>query len=449
VTQDDWCIVTWRWRLTLFYAALSSTLLILTGSMFVFGLRSNLERNLNDGLRDTANLAARQISGDEGQPVFSEGVGVGQFGTQLETRGETTVIAFNAAGRETDRFGRPRIQAPLQVGFAHVDGLRSFTLRLEHGAWVQTLRSERPALEVIDGAQRLLLWTVPIMLVLGSIAGYALAGRALRPVDQVTRLASRIASSGRYRDRVPETPGEDEMARLTRTVNAMLGRLEVTIERERAFALAAAHELRTPLALIHGQANLILKREREAEAYRKGFEEVAQTSLEMTAMIESLLALARTNQVPVQQTVNLEDLALEVVESFTIEAQRRSIRLLLETQSTPTLGDPMALRLVIGNLIGNAIKYGHEHGHVWIRTSKQNTQVVLEVSDDGPGIPDEHLQSLQQPFQRGLGLQGVHGAGLGLALVVAVIEQHSGRLELHRAEEGGLRVRVQLALADD
>jgi signal transduction histidine kinase len=437
--------MTWRWRLTLFYAALSSALLILTASVFVFGLGTNLERNLNDGLRDTANLAARQISDEEGQPVFSEGVGE----RQLEARGETTVIAFDAAGRETDRFGRPGIQAPLQVGFAHVNGLRSFTLRLERGAWVQTLRSERPALEVIDGAQRLLLWTVPIMLALGSLAGYALAGRALRPVDQVTQLASSIASSGRYRDRVPETPGEDEMARLTHTVNAMLGRLETTIERERAFALAAAHELRTPLALIHGQANLILKREREPEAYRQAFEEVAQTSLEMTAMIESLLVLARTNQAPVWQSVNLEDLALEAVESFTVEAQRRSIYLLLETQSAPTLGDPMVLRLVISNLIGNAIKYGHEHGHVWVRTSRQKTQVTLEISDDGPGIPDEHLETLLQPFQRGLGLQAIHGAGLGLALVVAVIEQHGGKLELHRAKEGGLRVRVQLALAKD
>jgi signal transduction histidine kinase len=179
-----------------------------------------------------------------------------------------------------------------------------------------------------------------------------------------------------------------------------------------------------------------------------GLREVDQTSLEMTRLVKSLLALASTNQAPQASAINLEDLAIEAVEGLLAAARARSVKLVLETQSAPTQGDPAALRLLITNLVGNAIKYGHEGGHVWVRTASQTahqcTGVMLEVSDDGPGVVLADLERLRQPFQRGLGLQAVTGTGLGLALAVAVAEQHGGTLELSRAREGGLKVLVRI-----
>jgi signal transduction histidine kinase len=426
--------LTLRWRLTLFYTLLSSMILLVTGSVFFFSLRASLREMLDNSLHDAASLAASQLTGDEGQPKFSE---TDAESLQREVPGETTLVVFNAKQNQTDRLGRARVTAPLEVGFTSTKGFRAYTVQTEKGDWVQALRSEADTLETLARAQRLLLLTVPLMLLAGLGAGYLIADRALRPVDQVSKLASSIASSGRYKDRVPES--SDEMARLTRTVNAMLGKLEATIERERAFALAAAHELRTPLALLRGQASLSLRRERTRDEYRQVIESVDQTSLEMTGLVESLLALARTNQTLQKQAVNLEDLVLEVVESLSDTARARSIKLILETQSTPTHGDPAALRLLLTNLVGNAIQYGREGGHVWLRTSAQADHVMLEVSDDGPGIEAADLERLTQPFQRGLGLQAVSGTGLGLALALAVAEQHGGTLELSRAAEGGLR----------
>jgi signal transduction histidine kinase len=425
-----------RWRLTLFYALLSSMILLVTGSIFFFSLRTSLHEMLDNSLHDAASLAASQLTGDEGQPKFSE---TDAESLQREVQGETTLVVFNAKQQQTDRLGRTRVTAPLEVGFTSTKGFRAYTVQTEKGDWVQALRSEVETLEALSRAQRLLLLTVPLMLLAGLGVGYLIADRALRPVDQVSRLASSIATSGRYKDRVPESPGDDEMTRLTQTVNAMLGKLEATIERERAFALAAAHELRTPLALLRGQTSLSLRRERTRDEYRQVIESVDQTSLEMTGLVESLLALARTNQTLQKQAVNLEDLVLEVVESLSETARARSIKLILETQSTPTHGDPAALRLLVTNLVGNAIKYGREGGHVWLRTSSQVDQVMLEVCDDGPGIEASDLERLTQPFQRGLGLQGVTGTGLGLALALAVAEQHGGTLELSRAAEGGLK----------
>ena len=428
-----------RWRLTLFYAVLSSAILLVTGSVFFFSLRTSLRDMLDNSLRDAASLAASQLTGDEGQPKFSE---TDAESLQREVQGETTLVVFSAKQKQTDRLGRARVTAPLEVGFTSTKGFRAYTVQTDHGDWVQALRSEVETLETLSRAQRLLLFTIPLMLLAGLGAGYLIADRALKPVDQVSKLAASIASSGRYKDRVPESAGDDEMTRLTRTVNAMLGKLEATIERERAFALAAAHELRTPLALLRGQASLILRRDRAPEEYRQGFREVDQTSLEMTGLVESLLALASTNQAPQASAVNLEDLAIEAVEGLLNTARARSVKLVLETHSVPIQGDPAALRLLITNLVGNAIKYGREGGHVWIRTASQAKHVTLEVSDDGPGVAAADLERLTQPFQRGLGLQGVTGTGLGLALAVAVAEQHSGTLELSRASEGGLRVFV-------
>jgi signal transduction histidine kinase len=429
--------LTLRWRLTLFYALLSSAILLVTSSIFFFSLRTSLHEMLDNSLHDAASLAASQLTGDEGQPKFSE---TDAESLQREVQGETTLVVFNAKQNQTDRLGRARVTAPLEAGFTSTKGFRAYTIQTEKGDWVQALRSEAETLETLSRAQRLLLFTVPLMLLAGLGAGYLIADRALRPVDQVSRLASNIASSGRYKDRVPESSGGDEMARLTRTVNAMLGKLEATIERERAFALAAAHELRTPLALLRGQTSLSLRRERTSDEYRQVIESVDQTSLEMTGLVESLLALARTNQMLQKQAVNLEDLALEVVEALSETARARSIKLILETQSAPTHGDPAALRLLVTNLVANAIKYGREGGHIWLRTVSQADHVTLEVSDDGPGIEASDLERLTQPFQRGLGLQGVTGTGLGLALALAVAEQHGGTLELSRAAEGGLRV---------
>jgi signal transduction histidine kinase len=428
--------LTLRWRLTLFYALLSSVILLVTGSVFFFSLRASLREMLDNGLHDAASLAASQLTGDEGQPKFSE---TDAESLQREVQGETTLVVFNAKQKQTDRLGRTRVTAPLKVGFTSTKGFRAYTVQTEQGDWVQALRSEVETLEALSRAQRLLLLTVPLMLLAGLGVGYLIADRALKPVDQVSRLASSIATSGRYKDRVPESPGDDEITRLTQTVNAMLGKLEATIERERAFALAAAHELRTPLALLRGQTSLSLRRERTADEYRQVIESVDQTSLEMTGLVESLLALARTNQPLRRQALNLEDIALEVVETLSDAARARSIQLILETQSAPTHGDPTALRLLVTNLVGNAIQYGHEGGHVWLRTSSQADDVMFEVRDDGPGIETSDLERLTQPFQRGLGLQGVTGTGLGLALALVVAEQHGGTLEFHRASEGGLR----------
>jgi signal transduction histidine kinase len=428
-----------RFKLTLFYALISALILGLGTAVLFVSLRQSLYQSFDDSLRDAAQLAVSQLGGHEGDPRLEK------EGQRFEASqpGATALTVFSWQGKQVDYFGDFKVHVPLEPGFQSVNHLRVFTKALPGGGFIQAARSQLELEKIIARAGQVVLVVLPVLLLIGFGLGYALADRALRPVDRVTRLAGQIASSGRYQDRVPTAPGNDEMARLTRTVNAMLERLEYTIERERAFTLGAAHELRTPLAALIGRTSLTLERTRNDDTYRAALLEADEIARHMTATVDSLLTLARSDQGVNHQALDLSELAFDAIQLIEPRAQAHNITIESTLEAAELHGDPSGLRLAISNLLENAIKYGRKGGHVWIRTGTGNQHVYLEISDDGVGIPEPELERLVQPFQRGLAVQHLPGSGLGLSLVRTVMEAHKGHLELGRATEGGLRARLE------
>ena len=441
-----------RWRLTLFYGAVLSAILVIGGTALYFSLRSSLYGLLDEGLRGAVNQVAERFTppgrrGDDG-PRFGGG---GQRGGPNDLRprlsGDTTLTLYDASGNLSDVLEQPPVNAPLSEGISSIEGYRVLTLRLPNGAWVQAARLESDALSALQRTQQLLTLGLPLLLLAGLGAGYWLADRALKPVDAVTKLAMSIAASGRSGQRVPLAIGNDEMARLTRTVNAMLERLEAMIDSERAFALAAAHELRTPLAILQGRVSLSLERKRTSDHYREALITVSQSTDKLSTLVEGLLTLARSH-VPAQlERLDLADIALEVYESHQDQLVEKHQIINLELDSALTLGDASGLRLALSNLIRNASRYTPDNSQIWLRSSSSHGSARLEVTDNGAGVSEADLERLRKPFQRGAGLQGVAGSGLGLALVDAVARQHGGRLTLSRASEGGLRAVIALPVA--
>jgi signal transduction histidine kinase len=354
------------------------------------------------------------------------------------------LTVFDQNGTRLNGLDPSPVEAPLQPGRTSIGGYRVLTVRTPNGYWIQAARSETDALGALERTQKLLVFGLPLLLLLGMGAGYAVADRALRPVDAVSLLAARIAASGKPGERVPQAHGNDEMTRLTRTVNEMLEKLEAALAQERAFALAAAHELRTPLAVLQGRVSLSLERERSTEHYQQSLQTVSRTTQELTRLVEGLLTLARSQSPSQPIALDLADVGLEVAEAHTDAAKARGQRIELELSSAPAHGDPAALRLAVSNLIRNAIRYAPEGGRIWVRSAVLDGHPTLEVSDDGPGVDAADLERLRRPFQRGHGLQAIQGSGLGLALVDAIAEQHDGQLELGRAPEGGLRAAIRL-----
>lgn len=429
-----------RWRLTLYYSALSTLIIVLAGVAFFVVLRQSLQSSLDKSLREIAEFGVQQHTGEPQVQISEE-----EFNELLrQLSGNTTIYAFDPDGKDLGHIGPLPNPAPLVEGFRSVGEYRVYTVHLDNGYWFQSLRSQEEIFEALGVAQRLLLIGLPILLLLGVGVGYLFADRALKPVDRVTGLAERIAASGQFKERVPEASGADEMARLTKTFNQMLAQLESTLGREKAFALAAAHELRTPIASLQARASLNLEKERSVERHQHDMEQMYKKTQEMSHTVSSLLALARTNQVPPSDVINLQDLVLEVAKSCEGEAEQRSMSINLSAEKAVTRGDATALRLALSNLVQNAIKYGREGGHLSVRSGYKEDEVFVEVCDDGPGVSDNDLERLRQPFQRGAGLQNLQGSGLGLALVSAIAEQHGGRLCLSRAVQGGVCALVLL-----
>jgi len=436
--------MTLRLRLALLASALSSVAVIVLFLALYVGVRGTLEGVLEDSLRGGMNFGLDD--GRRGPNPLEHGRGDGGGGSRPTPPGLATVVTFTASGALES--GTPPIRVALKEGFASSGGYRVLTTHLANGGWVQAFRAEFELLSSLERVTRLFFWIAPLVALLGLVGGYALADRALRPVDAVTRLAGRIAQSGRHSERVPLAPGSDEMARLTATINAMLDRLAGVIERERTFSLAAAHELRTPLAIIRARTSLALERDRDPAQYRAALSEVEGISLDLTVLTERLLALARTSGPARVESVDLADVALEAVEMHTLTAEAKRVRVSLELESAPSSGDRAALLLVASNLVQNALRHGQvlgrEGGRLRVGTHLLEDHAVLCVEDDGPGILETDLERLLQPFQRGSKLQGSEGAGLGLALVAAVTEQHGGTLSLERSQWNGLRVGVRL-----
>jgi len=434
--------LTFRWRLTVTYAALLGLMLLIAGSLSYLALRTTLYSGLDDGLRAVARQQVAQRARVNNEPPADVRAVLDALHRQQPTR----LTEFDAQGREAGS-GPSRVGFVPQAGISQVGTERVFMLNTPTG-WMQASRSDEEVRSALWRILRLELLGAPLMLLLALGLGYVLADRALEPVDQVSDLAARIARGGHPGERVPQAPGGDELARLTRTINDMLSRLDAQLTRERLFAHASGHELRTPISVIRAATSLALEQPRTPEEYRATLWQVRDVSEDMSALIGRLMALAQAVRPASQQPVNLADITLMVSELHAAEAQEKHIHLQVSANDAETSGDFESLVLAAGNLVQNAIKYSPPGSTVHVSCELGVVSACLTVLDPGPGIPGEDLLRLTQPFQRGTHTLGLSGAGLGLALVEAIVEAHGGRLSLTNRPEQGLRAELLLPRAD-
>ncbi len=274
-------------------------------------------------------------------------------------------------------------------------------------------------------------------LVVAAVVGDLLARAALRPVERYRRRAAEIAdgASGLRLD-VPEGR-DDEVTRLGHTLNDMLAALERSLERERRFVNDASHELRTPLTLLKSRIQLAQRRTRTVEEHELVLDELAVDVARLTELADQLLTLGAVDGDPAGQA-DAEAVAATVVERHRL-AHPESIGQL--TLDVPAVGvsaaiDPRALERVLTNLVNNASVHGAPPIDVRVRTVADTGQgwVVVEVTDGGPGMPPELLDRATERFTRADVARSRPGAGLGLSLVAALIENAGGELRLCYAQ---------------
>ena len=290
--------------------------------------------------------------------------------------------------------------------------------------------------ETLSSLRRAFLIGGPIALLLASLAGYALAGAALRPIETMRRRAAAISSTS-LDERLPVADTGDEVSRLGQTLNEMLARLESGLWRERRFVADASHELRTPLSLLTTELELALRRARSPEELRSALQSAAESTERLTRLTDDLLLLARADEGQVALKAEETDVA-DVVNQV---ADRYGVR--ADAEPLVVKADPLRLEQALSNLVDNALRNGGSD--VCVTARRQNGTVELHVIDDGGGFPAEFLAHAFERFSRA-DPTTPEGSGLGLAIVETIARAHGGHANAANRLQGGADVWVSLPL---
>ncbi|PZG15687.1 two-component sensor histidine kinase [Micromonospora craterilacus] len=290
--------------------------------------------------------------------------------------------------------------------------------------------------------------------VVGVVGAYAVAGRALRPLHQVTATARRLGETT-LDQRIGYSGADDEVAELADTFDAMLDRIAAAFEAQKRFVANASHELRTPLAVMRTEIDVTLSDdEADTAEYRRMATVVRDASERANSLVDALLVLARSEAQTGRRLGRRTECDLAAGTVNALSAVRREVeRIKLDVQTSlepaPVVGDPGLLDRLAGNLIENAVRYNHLHGRLWVRTGSDGQRSWLVVGNTGFEVDPADVPGLFEPFRRG-GRErtGARGSGLGLSIVRAVCDAHGGTVAAVAQPGGGLEVTVTLPAAD-
>jgi signal transduction histidine kinase len=446
-----------RWRLTLAFALVMAVVLTATGLFVYQRQESNLDGAITRALRaradDVAALAQQSESGLREARPGSQG------------RRAQLAQLIDASGHVLDR--TPGVSARPLIGSADLAKARGgqpvtteVVLALDEPVRVlaEPVRAQGQQLVVVVGQSLeardnaladltgVLLVGGPAALVLASLAGYLLTGAALRPVEAMRRQAAAISAAD-LDQRLPPAGGKDELGRLGRTLNEMLERIHASVERERSFFSDASHELRSPLAILRTELELIARERPTGPALQRAAGSAIEETDRLTRLGDDLLLLARADDhqlalrvTRVSATVLLDDAADRV------RRQARDAGILLRADPAPDTHvdvDRERIAQALTNMLANALRYARRE--VTLGTRVHKGLVELHVADDGPGFPPDFLPRAWERFARADAARTDHGVGLGLAIVRTIAEAHGGNAHAANRPSGGADVWISLS----
>jgi len=318
---------------------------------------------------------------------------------------------------------------------------------------LQSLHSRQEFLESLTTAFAL---AIPLAILLASGGGYFLARRTLSPVVEMSTQASRIGADNLH-ERLPVKNPHDELGHLAQSFNHLLDRLDQSFEHQRRFMADASHELRTPVAILCGEAEVALSQPRRSpEEYRASLEILQTEARRLKHIVDDLFTLTRADagQHPLTLTdFYLDELVGECCRSMrTLAAAKRITLSCSAAEEMPVRADEALLRHMVVNLLDNAIKYTPPEGSVSVTSRAQDSQYVIAVSDTGQGIPPPLQPRIFERFfradrARSRSESDSGGAGLGLSISQWIVQAHAGQLELTQSGQGGSIFTVYLPMS--
>ena len=296
---------------------------------------------------------------------------------------------------------------------------------------------------------RLGLWLGPLALLVAATTGWFMASRALNPVRDIVRAAKRIDVSSLHH-RLPVTGTGDELDELATTFNEAFARLDAAVGEMKQLMGSMAHELRTPLAALRGEAEIALLHGNSVEELKHVLTSQLEEIDKLTRLIGQLLTvtkaesgLLKLESVPVDMEALLRDLA----DTLSVLASAKNIALTFEYgPNLVAVGDAQWLKHVLLNVIDNAIKYTPDGGAVSVKSARSEKAVVIEIRDTGIGIAPEAIPHVFERFYRGDAsrMENVEGVGLGLNLAKWIVDHHRGRIDVESELGKGSCFRITL-----
>jgi heavy metal sensor kinase len=294
----------------------------------------------------------------------------------------------------------------------------------------------------------------PLVVSLAGLGGYALARKALAPIDAMTSQTEKI-SAERLNERLSVENPDDELGKLASVLNAMLGRLQAAFDQLRRFTADASHELRTPLTAMRSVGEVALQDQAIPSEYRDVMGSMLEEVDQLTRLSESLLELSRADAGHVQlkrTDIALLTVAQEAHSMVEVLAEEKEQRVDIVGEANIIVSaDRLLLRQAIANLLDNAIKYSPMNSQIKIEVRRGTKDTAwLDISDQGPGIPFEHQSHVFDRFYRvdPARSRELGGVGLGLSITRWAVEAHGGEISLDSKQGQGATFRVSLPLAD-
>ncbi len=285
------------------------------------------------------------------------------------------------------------------------------------------------------------------MVVVSIGIGWLVAGRALRPVAELTERARRLSEDNLHERLAIEGPS-DELKELADTLDGMLSRLERAFEAQRRFAATVSHELRTPLSVIRAESDLLLDDPAATERERQLARTVSTQARRSEALLESLLTLARSEStMSDRKRVDLADLAGDVVAERIEAADQAGIHVELDlgTGPAPVDGDPWLLERLMANLVDNAIGHNTAGGWLEVTIRRHSREVLVRLENTGDTLSADQVDEILKPFHRATAKRP--GYGLGMTIIQSVARAHGGAVTVRPRDGGGLIVEVRLPAA--
>lgn len=452
-----------RLRLTLWFGVLLAIILIVFGVLLYAGLRWRIYSAFDEQVQtqaellmplpaiDGTELTLNQSASDIDQEDYFVRL-LDDTGQVLEMRGqgdpELTLLSNDVA---TALQGEKHFRT--MSGEDDVQ-LRMVTLPIldeNSGEIVGVLQVALDRQDLAEALRELaiaLAMLIPLATVSVLGGGYLLSGRAVEPLTTMAQITSRIGEQD-LKERVDLDLPNDELGRLAANFNAMMVRIEQAFARQRQFTGDAAHELRTPLALMRSQLDLSLSRPRSADDYREALTNLGMDVSRMTNLVAAMLALARLDNAGIRsgftRTV-VSEIVASAVDAYQGIARDRAVELQGEVQPAYVQGDEELLIQVLVNLIDNAMTHTPTGGRVQVRCTSEGEVVRIKVSDTGNGIAASDLPLVFERFYRPDTSRSREsgGVGLGLAICKRIVDLHGGSIGIQSKIGQGTSVEITI-----